>query len=164
MSETQSPSTLQRPDEKLISRFGLWQVKDHTIRTYLEKGFSLGICCRNCPRTIEWTPPELLRRFEDRLDLPSRCWCPACPARARRAAGRMTLRFSRISTTGPGAGRRRGKAGTPINRGWSHPGEHRSQRSSRSRPARAVGGVSPPPTARRSSRGRGRLPSSRSPA
>ena len=63
-------STLKRPAEKLISRFGLWQVRDHTIRTYLEKGFSLGICCRNCPRTIEWTPPELLRRFESKLDLP----------------------------------------------------------------------------------------------
>ena len=70
MSEAQTASTLQRPAEKLISRFGLWQVKDHTIRTYLEKGFSLGICCRACPRTIEWTPPELLRRFGDRLDLP----------------------------------------------------------------------------------------------
>jgi hypothetical protein len=76
MSETQSPSTLQRPDEKLISRFGLWQVKDHTIRTYLEKGFSLGICCRNCPRTIEWTPPELLQGFGDRLDLPLKVLVP----------------------------------------------------------------------------------------
>jgi hypothetical protein len=69
MSEAQPPSILQRPAEKMISRFGLWQVKDHTIRTYLEKGFSLGICCRACPRTIEWTPQELLRRFGDRLDL-----------------------------------------------------------------------------------------------
>ena len=50
---------MERPDEKLISRFALWQVRDRTIRNYLEKGFSLGICCRNCPRTIEWTPPEL---------------------------------------------------------------------------------------------------------
>lgn len=59
-----------RPAERLIRRFALWQVRDRTIRTYLEKGFSLGICCRNCPRTIEWTPPELLRRFATQLDLP----------------------------------------------------------------------------------------------
>ncbi len=70
MSETQSRSTIQRPAAKLINRFALWQVRDHTIRTYLEKGFSLGICCRNCPRTIEWAPPELLRRFANQLDLP----------------------------------------------------------------------------------------------
>ena len=67
MSEAHSHTTMERPDEKLISRFALWQVRDRTIRNYLEKGFSLGICCRNCPRTIEWTPPELLRRFGDRL-------------------------------------------------------------------------------------------------
>ena len=76
MSETQSHSTIQRPPAKLISRFGLWQVKDHTIRTYLEKGYSLGICCRECPRTIEWTPPELLRRFENQLDLPLKTLVP----------------------------------------------------------------------------------------
>jgi len=76
MSEAQFHSTMQRPVEKLINRFGLWQVKDHTIRTYLEKGFSLGICCRNCPRTIEWTPPDLLRRFGDRLDLPLKTLVP----------------------------------------------------------------------------------------
>ncbi|HEY2660673.1 MAG TPA: hypothetical protein VGI79_13195 [Caulobacteraceae bacterium] len=70
MSETQSQSTMRRPDAKLITRFALWQVKDDTVLTYLEKGYSLGICCRNCPRTIEWTPPQLQRRFETRLDLP----------------------------------------------------------------------------------------------
>ena len=70
MSETQPHSTIKRPDEKLISRFALWQVKADTVRTYLGRGYSLGICCRNCPRIIEWTPPELLRRFENRVDLP----------------------------------------------------------------------------------------------
>jgi hypothetical protein len=70
MSEDQVQSTLQRPDAKLISRFALWQVRDRTIRNYLEKGFSLAICCRNCPRTIEWTPADLLERFGNRLDLP----------------------------------------------------------------------------------------------
>jgi hypothetical protein len=70
MSEDPVQSTLQRPDAKLISRFALWQVRDRTIRNYLEKGFSLAICCRNCPRTIEWTPADLLQRFGSRLDLP----------------------------------------------------------------------------------------------
>ncbi|MBV9511959.1 MAG: hypothetical protein JO303_16925 [Caulobacteraceae bacterium] len=67
---------MQRPPAKLISRFGVWQVKDHTIRTYLEKGYSLGICCKDCPRTIEWTPPELLKRFETNLDLPLKTLAP----------------------------------------------------------------------------------------
>jgi hypothetical protein len=70
MFEDPAQSTLKRPDEALIRRFAVWQVRDRTIRSYLEKGFSLAICCRGCPRTIEWTPPELLRRFETRLDLP----------------------------------------------------------------------------------------------
>ena len=76
MSEAHSHTTMERPDETLISRFALWQVRDRTIRNYLEKGFSLGICCRNCPRTIEWTPPELLRRFANQLDLPLKMLVP----------------------------------------------------------------------------------------
>ena len=76
MSEAHSHTTMERPDEELISRFALWQVRDRTIRNYLEKGFSLGICCRNCPRTIEWTPPELLRRFATQLDLPLKVLVP----------------------------------------------------------------------------------------
>jgi hypothetical protein len=70
MADDPPQSTLTRPDEALIRRFAIWQVRDRTIRAYLEKGFSLAICCRDCPRTIEWTPPELLRRFETRLELP----------------------------------------------------------------------------------------------
>ena len=69
MTETVVLSTLQRPAEKLISRFDIWQVKDRTIRNYLEKGFSLAICCKGCPRTIEWTPPMLLAMFGQKLDL-----------------------------------------------------------------------------------------------
>jgi hypothetical protein len=76
MPETHTRSTLERPDAKLIRHFGLWQVGDDTIRTYLEKGYSLGICCRDCPRTIEWTPPDLLRRFEKQLDLPLKTLVP----------------------------------------------------------------------------------------
>ena len=72
----QTPSTLRRPDAKLIRHFALWQVGDDTIRTFLEKGYSLAICCRACPRTIEWTPPELLRRFGDRVDLPLKDLAP----------------------------------------------------------------------------------------
>jgi hypothetical protein len=70
MAESPPQSPLKRPDEALIRRFAIWQVRDRTIRNYLEKGFSLAICCRDCPQTIEWTPPELLRRFANQLDLP----------------------------------------------------------------------------------------------
>ena len=63
------PSTLKRPAQQLISRFDVWQVKDRTIRSFLEKGFSLAICCKACPRIIEWTPQELLAKFDGKLDL-----------------------------------------------------------------------------------------------
>lgn len=69
MTETVVPSTLKRPAEKLILRFDVWQVKDRTIRSYLEKGFSLAICCKHCPRMIEWTPPQLFQKFDGKLDL-----------------------------------------------------------------------------------------------
>jgi hypothetical protein len=69
MAETQPASTIERPPEYMIRRFHVGQVGKDTVRTFLEKGYSLGICCRDCPRLIEWTPPELLQRFADRLDL-----------------------------------------------------------------------------------------------
>lgn len=66
---TQSRSTLERPEERLIQKFDVWQLKDRTVRGLLTKGFSLAICCKHCPRTIEWTPQELLAKFEGKLDL-----------------------------------------------------------------------------------------------
>ena len=58
-----APSTLTRPPPRLLQHFHLGQIGDDTIRTYLERGFSLAICCKECPRLVEWTPPELERRF-----------------------------------------------------------------------------------------------------
>lgn len=66
---TDTPSTLKRPPAKLLQHFRLSQVGDDTIQTYLERGFSLAICCKDCPRLIEWTPLELEQRFGDRLGL-----------------------------------------------------------------------------------------------
>lgn len=63
------PSTLKRPGAKLLSRFRLDDIKDDTVRVFLTKGFSLAICCRDCPRMIEWTPADLERRFGHVLDL-----------------------------------------------------------------------------------------------
>ncbi len=62
-------STLERPAAKLISHFHIGQVGRDTVRLYLENGYSLAICCRDCPRLVEWTPSELQRRFGERLDL-----------------------------------------------------------------------------------------------
>jgi hypothetical protein len=56
-------STLERPPAKLIAQFQLHYVGDHTIGYYLQRGFSLAICCRACPRMVEWTPPILLQRY-----------------------------------------------------------------------------------------------------
>ena len=66
---TSSPSTLKRPPEALIRRFHLAQVGTDTVRTFLMKGYSLAICCRECPRLIEWTPQDLLEKFGDRTHL-----------------------------------------------------------------------------------------------
>lgn len=63
------PSTLRRPAAKLVQRFHVGMVGDDTIQTFLEKGWSLGIFCKHCPRIVEWTPPELVKRFGDRLGL-----------------------------------------------------------------------------------------------
>jgi hypothetical protein len=39
------------------------------VRTYLARGYSLAICCKDCPRIIEWTPTVLERRFGETLGL-----------------------------------------------------------------------------------------------
>lgn len=70
MTETANNSTLERPDQHLIDRFDLWQVRGRTIRRLVAKGFSLAICCKRCPRMIEWTPQDLLDKFGAQLDLP----------------------------------------------------------------------------------------------
>jgi hypothetical protein len=62
-------STLKRPEAKYLLRFHAGQVGDDTIATYLENGWSLAICCKDCPRMVEWTPQDLQQRFGDRLQL-----------------------------------------------------------------------------------------------
>jgi hypothetical protein len=62
-------STLKRPPTSLLTRFHVGQIGEDTIHSYLQKGFSLAICCRDCPRLIEWTPPELEARFGEKLEL-----------------------------------------------------------------------------------------------
>lgn len=62
-SASPAPSTLKRPADHLLRRFRIEAIGADTIGDYLAKGFSLAICCRDCPRLIEWTPPELYRRF-----------------------------------------------------------------------------------------------------
>jgi hypothetical protein len=53
----------------MIASFRPSMIGPDTVRTYLERGYSLAICCKDCPRMIEWTPPELERRFGDCLNL-----------------------------------------------------------------------------------------------
>jgi hypothetical protein len=61
-------STLERPHNRLLKSFRLSQVGSDTVASYLRQGFSLAICCKDCPRLIEWTPPELEKRFGGQLD------------------------------------------------------------------------------------------------
>lgn len=67
--ELTPPSTLQRPTAKMVQRFRVEMVGDDTVRNFLENGWSLAIFCKNCPRMIEWTPPELVGRFGGQLGL-----------------------------------------------------------------------------------------------
>lgn len=70
MATNRPPSTLKRPADALIKRFHLGHVGADTVRTYLTKGYSLAICCRECSRpVIEWTPQDLLEKFGHRIDV-----------------------------------------------------------------------------------------------
>lgn len=62
-------STLKRPPQKAVQVFHPGQAGDDTIADYLAAGWSLAICCKACPRLVEWTPPELAARFGDRPGL-----------------------------------------------------------------------------------------------
>lgn len=61
--EAELPTTLTRPPERFIRAFRPSMVEDHTVGQLIEKGWSLGICCRACPRVVEWTPAALRGRF-----------------------------------------------------------------------------------------------------
>ena len=69
MSELDPRSTLKRPPEKLVQKAKLSHIGDDTVRTFLTNGYSLAICCKDCPRVVEWTPPQLLERFSSKLDV-----------------------------------------------------------------------------------------------
>ncbi|QUD90316.1 hypothetical protein [Phenylobacterium montanum] len=69
MAKTDPPSTLKRPPAKMIAGFHARQVGADTVRTFLQNGWSLAICCKACPRVVEWTPPRLQAIFAERLDL-----------------------------------------------------------------------------------------------
>lgn len=57
------PTTLKRPEEKAIRSFKPWMIGNDTIATLLDNGWSLGICCRHCPRTLEMKVEEIEARF-----------------------------------------------------------------------------------------------------
>ena len=57
------PSKLKRPEEKAIRSFKPWMIGADTIGTLLDNGWSLGICCRHCPRTIEMKPEAIEEKF-----------------------------------------------------------------------------------------------------
>jgi hypothetical protein len=69
MNRLHPKSTLERPPDRLLRGFKIAQVGNDTVGTFLRRGFSLAICCRDCPRLIEWTPPDLAARFGGRPDL-----------------------------------------------------------------------------------------------
>lgn len=66
MSGSEVRSTLKPPPKRALQAFQVGQVGDDTVGDYLAKGWSLAICCKACERLVEWTPPELARRYGDR--------------------------------------------------------------------------------------------------
>jgi hypothetical protein len=64
------PSTLKRPPKKQLRAFHAGMIDPtHTIRLYLERGYSLAICCKDCERLTEWAPAELSERFRGKESL-----------------------------------------------------------------------------------------------
>jgi hypothetical protein len=57
------PTKLKRPEEKAIRSFKPWMIGADTIGTLLDNNWSLGICCRHCPRTIEMKPEAIEEKF-----------------------------------------------------------------------------------------------------
>jgi hypothetical protein len=62
-------STLKPPPKKELAHFHFELVGNDTVRTYLESTYSLAVCCRDCKRLVEITPPELEERFGSKLGL-----------------------------------------------------------------------------------------------
>jgi hypothetical protein len=60
---------LRRPAEYLLRKWrgGTPEMREETITSYLKAGNSLCLCCLDCPRIIQWTPPALAQRFEGKL-------------------------------------------------------------------------------------------------
>ena len=69
---TRLRSTLEMPPKRWLDHWHLGRIDDDTVRVYLERTYSLGVCCRDCKRLVEITPPELEARFGAKLDLPIR--------------------------------------------------------------------------------------------
>lgn len=65
LSGSEPVSTLKAPPKKALQTFHVGQVGRDAVADYLGKGWSLAICCKACERLVEWTPPELARRFGD---------------------------------------------------------------------------------------------------
>jgi hypothetical protein len=60
----------KRPAEYLLRKWkGVTaEMRSETIRSYLVGGYALCLCCLDCPRCIQWTPPELAERFAGKLN------------------------------------------------------------------------------------------------
>ena len=60
---------MKRPAQKLIDHFRLDMIGDDRVEDYLRKEWSLIICCKGCPRMIEWAPQDLKDRFGERPEV-----------------------------------------------------------------------------------------------
>jgi hypothetical protein len=57
------------PSQKEIAAFRPSMCGASTVEDHLRNRRSLMIICKSCTRIVEWTPPELIRRFGAMLSL-----------------------------------------------------------------------------------------------
>lgn len=81
------PSTLKAPPKKALAAFNVGQIGEDTVGVFLEEGWSLAICCKRCERLVEWTPPQLLEKFGDKIDLRIADLAPRLSCRGEEGCG-----------------------------------------------------------------------------
>jgi hypothetical protein len=60
---------MDRPEAKYIRSFKIAHVGAHTVGDYLDRGYGLLICCKECERTVSWSPQDLADKFGDKRGL-----------------------------------------------------------------------------------------------
>lgn len=58
-----TPGGMKRPTKKMLDSFRPSMIDNMAVSLLIDRGWSLGICCRHCERLVEWTPDILAEKF-----------------------------------------------------------------------------------------------------